>query len=210
MARSEDYKIDNVIVSFSDNLFKARASEAGKAEKYGCTLLIDKARDLSAFETLIMAAAESEWPGKAAALFKEKVIKSPFLDGDGPQAVNKETGVRHKGYAGKWFIRCTSGLSHKPAVVDRKVIPIVSSSEIPSGSVVNAVIHAFPWTNDKGGKGITFGVSMVQLVRKAEGDEVLGGGGGIGDPAKHFEKLADEGAAPDSTKTGKGASGLFG
>jgi hypothetical protein len=210
MARSEDYRLDNVPVSFSENLFVARANEEGGKPKFGATFLLDKARDNADLDKLIVQAAEAEWPGKAMQMFKDGLIKSPYLDGDGPQAINKKSNERYKGYAGRKFIRCTSGAEHKPQVVDRKVVPIVTPAEIPSGSIVNAYVHAFTWQNDKGGKGVTFGVSMVQLVKKATGDEVLGGGGGAPDPTKHFEKLADEGAAPDSTKTGKGASGLFG
>jgi hypothetical protein len=46
-------------------------------------------------------------------------------------------------------------------------------------------------------------------VKKAEGDEILGGGGGPA-PEKYFEAIADEGDAPAETKTGAGAKGFFG
>ena len=87
---------------------------------------------------------------------------------------------------------------------------ITDKNDMPSGSEVYAVVNAFTWENKENGKGISFGVSIIQLVKKAEGGEVLGGGGGGPDPDKFLEKLADEGDAPAETKSGAGASGLFG
>ncbi len=58
----------------------------------------------------------------------------------------------------------------------------------------------------KKGKGLTFGVDMLQF--KDAGDR-LGGGGGV-DVEKWAEVIPDEGAAPASTKGGAGAGGLFG
>ena len=78
---------------------------------------------------------------------------------------------------------------------------------IPSGSQVYAVVNCYTWENDKNGKGISFGVSLVQVVKKAEGDEVLGGGGGP-DADKFFDTIPDDG---DSTPAGSdGAASLFG
>lgn len=208
-SRSEDLKTPLCRFAYTNDLFKARAQEEGKKPKFGCTLMFPKTTDLSALKKAASEAAFAEWGDKAAQWYKDGLIKDPFLDGDGPQGINKKTGERSLGHAGHIFTRTTSGEGFKPLVVDNLRNPLVSVAGAPSGSWGYAVVHAFTWVNEKGGKGVTFGVSLVQITKVAQGEEKLGGGGGP-DPAKFFEKAADEGAAPAAPKTGAGAGGLFG
>lgn len=208
MARSEDVKTPLAIVSFAADLFTPRKNDRGR-ESYGCTLLFPKTTDIGVLHDAAFAAAKEEWGDKAEKWLKDGLIKSPFLDGDGKQGLSKTTGERHAGYAGCTFIRCTSGADYKPRVFDHLRNPVMDKAKCLSGSQVYAVVNAFTWDNTEQGKGITFGISLVQVVKLAEGAEVLGGGGGA-DPDKFFEKIADEGAAPDSTRSGAGAGGLFG
>lgn len=204
-ARSQDVKTPIAIAAFAHNLF-----ELNNRNKFGLSLLWKKGTDLKVLHDAAQEAAVGQWGDKVANMVKNGILKSPFLDGDGPQAVNKETSERYKGFAGHTFIRCVSGPDNKPVVVDRRRNPIVAKADIPSGSQVFAVVNAFAWENEEGGKGVSFGISLVQMVKKAEGDEVLGGGGGAPNPDKFFEVIEDEGDAPASTKTGDGAAGLFG
>ena len=208
MARSDDFLAPDAIGSFTNDLFELRKDDNGR-ESYGVQLHFGKATSLAVLEQHALQAAEREWPGKAAEWIKNGLIKSPFLDGDGKQGFDKE-GTKKPGHAGTTFIRCKSGKDFKPKVYDRQMIPVGDKAAVPSGSVLKPVLNCFTWDHPTNGKGLTFGVVMVQVVKKAEGDEVLGGGGGSPEPGKFFEKIADEGAAPDSTKTGAGASGLFG
>lgn len=210
MARSEDVKTPLATVAFSRDLFKARDRDNG-GKSFGCTLLFPKSADLTKLKELAAESAVAEWGEKAKGMIADGIIKSPFLDGDGKQGKSKETGEPHKGYPGTTFIRCTSGADYPPKVFDRNAVTrLTAEGELPSGSKVYAVVNAFTWENKENGlKGITFGISIVQLVKKAEGDEVLGGGGGP-DPDKFLEKIADEGDAPQETKGGAGAAGLFG
>ncbi len=208
MARSEDLKTPECIVAFAHNLFEPQERDNGK-KQFGCSLLFKKGTDLSALQNLALEAAVAEWGDKAIQWIKDEVIKNPFLDGDGKQAVSKKTGERHAGFAGHTFIRCIAGEDFKPKVFDRKRNPVMEKGEVPSGSKGFAVVNAFTWENKENGKGISFGISMVQITKKAEGDEVLGGGGGP-DPDKWLDKIEDEGEAPASTKSGAGAGGLFG
>lgn len=207
MARSTDTKTPEAIAAFTSDLFTPRKNDEGK-EKYGCTLLFPKAADLSGLEKLALDVAVEEWGEKARQMIVDGVIKSPFLNGDGPQGVSKKTGERHKGFAGHTFIRVTSGADYRPKVFDRKLIPITSVDGCPSGSRVQAVVNAYTWDNPKNGKGITFGVSLVQVVKQAAGDEILGGEGGPA-PDKFFEAMPDV-DAPAAAQGGKGAGGLFG
>ena len=202
--RGEDIKTPQATIAFAHNLFEPQERDNGK-KGYGATLLFKKgAADLSALQKAALAAATTKWGDKAVQWIKDGVVKSPFLDGDGPQAVSKKTGDRHVGFAGTTFIRISSGEDYKPKVFDRRRNPVLDKADVPSGSQVVAVVNPYAWEHPQNGKGISFGVSLVQVVKTAEGDEILGGGGGP-DPDKWLEKLDDEGSAPKGD-----ASGLFG
>lgn len=206
MARSEDLKTPLARIAFTDDLFKPRAGDSG-VEKWGCTLLFPKGTDLTALHNAALEAAKLEWGDKAVQWIKDEVIKSPFLDGDGKQAISKKTGERHAGFAGHTFIRVSSGAEYRPKLVDRKVLPITSKDgPLYSGCYGYAVVNAYTWDNASQGKGISFSLSMIQVAK--DGDR-LGGGGGV-DVDKWAEKIEDEGEAPASTKSGAGAGGLFG
>lgn len=207
--RSDDIKTPLAVIAYAHNLFEPQERDNGK-KQYGCTLLFPKSADISALRKLVGDTALAKWGEKAKALVESEILKSPFLDGDGKQGKHKETGEPHKGFPGHWFIRCASGIDFKPKVWDAKRNPIYEKDEIPSGSEVYAVVNCYAWENDEGGKGVSFGISHVQRVKKAEGDAILGGGGGGPDPDKFFEKIEDEGDAPAETKGGAGAAGLFG
>ena|SRR6185503_18079714 len=205
MARSQDLKTPLARLAFSQGLFEAQPKQSG-GKHWTCSLLFPKSADISALQNLAVEAAKEEWGDKAVQMIKDKLIKSPFLDGDGPQGKSKKTGEPHNGFPGHTFIRCTSGEDYRPKLVNQKVLPITSKDEIYSGCYVYAVVNAFTWENKENGKGITFGVSMIQ---KAKDGESLGGGGGA-NPEEHFEAIPDEGDAPAETKTGTGAAALFG
>lgn len=203
-----DIKTPEAIGSYMSDLFDLRERENG-AKGYGATFIFPKAADLSALHAEALRAAEEKWPGKPVRdWIKDGTIKSPFLDGDGKQGRTQEGEPRPE-LKNSWFIRCSSGEKFKPKVFDRRRNPIYDVTEAPSGSRVLGVVNAYAWENPKNGKGISFGVSIVQVVHKAVGEEILGGGGGP-DPDKFLEKLDDEGEAPASTKSGAGAGGLFG
>lgn len=213
LARGEDFKTGEAIIGFAHDLFEIRDRDDGP-KGYGCTLFFPKgSAALNPIQSECLAVAKAAWPGKPVEEWiKDGSIKNPFLDGDSKQGkyTNKEGDVVPKpGHAGMTFIRCSSGADYKPKVFDEKVHPLGDKADLPSGSKVFAVINAYAWDHPKNGKGISFGVSIVQRVKKAEGEEVLGGGGGGPAPEKFLEKLADSGDAPDSTKTGDGAAGLF-
>lgn len=206
MARSADIKTPLAIFSFTADLFKARENDSGKS-KYGCTVLFDKTADISALQQAAAGAAIEAWGDKAVQWIKDGIIKSPFLDGDGPQGMNKKRGERNPGFSGRTFLRCSSGTDYKPKVYDRNMNPVGEASEFPSGSQGYGVINFWTWEHPTNGKGISVSINLVQVVKKATGEEVLGGSGGP-DEKQFFEKLGDE-AIPDEAKSG-GAGNLFG
>lgn len=205
MARSSDVKTPLGRLAFANGLFKPIERENG-SKQWAATLLFPKTSDLTSLRNAVIEAARTEWGDKAVEMLKNEVIKTPFLDGDGKQGRSKETGEPHAGFAGNYFIRVTSGEDYRPKLFDRNVNPTNSPDEIYSGAYVYAVVSCYTWDTKENGKGISFGVSLVQKAR--DGDR-LGGGGGP-DPTKFLEKIADEGDAPAATKGGAGAAGMFG
>lgn len=204
MARSEDVKTGLCRFAFTDGLFKLVENDKGK-KSWQATLLFAKSENISALHAAALKAAKEEWGDKAEAWIKDGTIKNPFLDGDGKQGKSKKTGEPHAGFPGHTFIRVQSGEDFRPKLVDRKVLPIASKEDFYSGCYGYAVVNAFTWENKENGKGISFGISMAQKVR--DGERL---GGGAGAPEEYFEKLEDDGDAPQETKTGAGAGGLFG
>lgn len=206
MARSENLKTPLCRFAYTQHLFKLKKDDNGK-ESWNCTLLFPKDADLSALKELALAAAKEEWGDKAVQMLKDGLIYNPFLDGDGPQGKNKQTGEAHRGFPGTTFLRVQSGKDFRPKLVDNNVLPIASQEDFYSGCYGYAVVNAFTWENKEKGKGISFGISMAQKTR--EGEKL---GGGEANPEQYFQKEAvdDAGAAPASTKSGAGAAGLFG
>jgi len=204
-SRSEDFKTGLVRAAFVNGLFELQEDEWGN-KNWTCSLLIPKTESLAPYEKAAVEAAKAEWGDKALQMIKDKIIHSPFLDGDGPQGKSKKTGEPHAGFPGHNFIRVKSGADYRPALVDRQKVLITDKSKLWSGCYGYGVLHCFTWDNPKKGKGLTFGISMFQ---SAERGDRLGGGGGV-DVDKWAETIPDEGDAPDSTKAGAGAGGLFG
>lgn len=202
--RTEDYKVDKAVIAFSQNLFTPQENDYGK-KNYNCTLLWPKGQVPKLAEEMVLAVAKAHWGDKAIDMLKNEVIKNPFLDGDGKQGRSKKTGEPHPGFPGKKFIRCSSGEDYKPKVFDRRTNPIFEKDDCRSGSIVIPVINAYSWDNPNQGPGVSFGISLVQVVKNAEGDEILGGTGGP-DPDKFLEVIEDTGEEGGDTKD---ASGLF-
>lgn len=172
------------------------------AEHYNCNLLWPKSEDLSVLRKMVVEAAVAEWGDKAKELLNNGAIRNPFLDGDGPQAVSKKTGERYAGFAGTTFARV--GSKQRPKMVTRRMEPVTTSEELYPGCYVYAVLNAYTWSTDTG-RGVSLGLSMIQVVKDGER---LGGGGG-GDPDKFFEKIDDEPDGPTSGDKPKDAGGLF-
>lgn len=205
MARSTDVKTPLARLAFTDSLFVPQTDDKG-TKAWTCTLLFPKSVDLKELQDKALEAATAEWGDKAVEWLKSKTIKNPFLDGDGPQGKSKKTGEDHAGFPGNTFIRVKSGEDYRPKLINRKMQAITSKEECYSGCYGYAVVNAFTWENKENGKGITFGISYLQVAK--DGERL--GGGGAGEPEQYFEVIPDEGEAPASTKSGAGAAGLFG
>ena len=205
MERSSDFKTPLCRVSFAGSLFKPRAQKPGDVEKYGCTLIFDKTCDKSALDAALKHCIVAQWGDKGLERAKAGLIKTPYLDGMGKEAHNKKTGELNPGFGPDvFFIRVQS--IRQPVLRYRSEHLPATEEEIYSGCYGKAVLNAFCWTNAQNGDGVSFGIQFFQKIKDGER---LGGSGGV-DAAQWMESVPDEGAAPEATRSGAGASGLFG
>jgi len=205
MERSADFKTPLCRVSFAGSLFKPRAQQEGGVEKYGCTLIFEKSCDRSALDAAVKGVILAQWSEKGLERAKAGLIKSPFLDGNGKEARNKKTGELHPGFGPDvFFLRVQS--IRQPVIRYRSEHIPATEEEVYSGCYGKAVLNAFAWNNAQNGDGVSFGIQFFQKIK--DGDR-LGGSGGVS-AASWMEAVPDEGAAPEATRSGAGASGLFG
>jgi len=205
MERSSDFKTDLCRVSFAGSLFKPRAQQEGGVEKYGCTLIFPKTCDRSALDAAVKSVLIAQWGDKGIDRAKAGLIKSPFLDGAGKEARNKKTGELHPGFGPDVFFLRVQSVRQPVLRYKSEHLP-ATEEEIYSGCYGKAVLNAFAWTNAQNGDGVSFG---IQFFQKISDGERLGGSGGV-DAGKWMESVPDEGEAPEATRTGAGAGGLFG
>jgi len=205
MERSADFKTSLCRVSFANSLFKPRAQQEGGVEKYGCTLIFEKSGDRSAMDAAVKGVIVAQWGDKGLERAKAGLIKSPFLDGAGKEARNKKTGELHPGFGPDVFFLRVQSVRQPVLRYKSEHLP-ATEEEIYSGCYGKAVLNAFAWTNAQNGDGVSFGIQFFQKIK--DGDR-LGGSGGV-DAGKWMESVPDEGEAPEATRTGAGAGGLFG
>ena len=205
MARSADFKTPKCRLSFAQSLFKPRAQEEGKAKKFGCTLIFPKS-DRPALEAKVAEVIKAEWGDKGIAMAKAGAIKSPFLAGDGKESRNKQSGDLHPGMGPEvFFIRPSAGEDRPPFVIWKSPNKQETEATVYSGCYGKAVVNVFAWHNAQSGNGVSFGIQGFQKLE--EGERL---GGGRADPEEYYETIEDAGEAPESTRTGAGAAGLFG
>lgn len=201
--RGTEFKTPTGRLSFAQSLFKPRAAEQGGREKFGCTLIFPN-EDKPAFEKALVEVLENQWPKDGIDRFKRGLIKSPILAGDGKEAHNKKTGVLNPGMgADVFFIRTSATVEFPPAVRWRSATIPATEEEVYSGCYGFAVLNAFAWNDPRNGDGISFGIRYFQ--KTGEGEKF----GGDFNPEKYFQKIEDTGPAPEATKGGAGAAGLF-
>jgi hypothetical protein len=203
MARGENFRAPDCRLSFAQDLFKPRKNDQGN-EKWGCTLIFSN-EHRAALEKEIAKVIVEEWGEAGLERARKGLIKSPFLAGDGKEARNKTTGDLHPGMGEHVFFIRPSSNDQVPIRYKDAHIP-ATQDEVYSGCYGFAVLNAFAWNNEKNGDGVSFGINYFQKLR--DGDR-LGSSGG-GDPSEFFEQIEDTGSAPEETKGGAGAGGLFG
>jgi hypothetical protein len=187
-------------------LFKPRSAAEGAPKRYSATLIFDK-KDRPALETKVLEVLKEEFGDKAIQMAKSGLIKSPFLAGDSKEARNKQTGEIHPGLgADKFFIRVSANEDRPPFVIWKDPNHQETEDTVYSGVYGKAVVNIFAWSHPANGKGVSFGIQGFQRLQ--DGERL--GGDGKADPTKWAETIEDAGDAPAETKSGAGASALFG
>jgi len=152
---------------------------------------------ITKFKTLINAVAREKWGENIP-----KTLKVSFRDGDieGKGGVPDGTEAGAAPYGGHYFMSVKS--DRQPGVVDQNREPIIEANAIVSGDYGCVSVNCFHFDNEFG-KGISFGLGNIQLVKKGES---LGGAEIAAD--KEFTPIAQaEGAAP-AAPAGSG-NGVF-
>lgn len=205
MYRTELAKGPLMRISYAQGMFKARAAAAGATEKFGATFILPKAdtAGMKALQNMVAEAVKGEWDEKGIERFKKGLIKNPILDGAGKEAHDKDGNLRAGMGEDVVFIRASS--IQQPKVFNAKVLP-ATEDECASGFWGYPVLNVFAWHHPQNGDGVSFGVSMFQIVKE---DEVLGGMGS-GNPDDFFEKVDTSGDDDGASAGAGGAGDMFG
>jgi hypothetical protein len=150
--------LENVRGSYV-NIFTPRQDDQGK-DKWSMTVLIPKG-DTQQLQRLRVAQKTA-----IVAKYGDKPppgLKSTIYDGDGARPSDGQPfGVECKGH----YVMSVAS-TKRPGVVDGNVQPILDASKVVSGDYFIVEINAFCYEN-RGNKGVSFGLNNVQWVRKGE------------------------------------------
>lgn len=169
---SRSLRLNSVRLAFPA-VFKPRPKSKDQPDKltYQATLLLPPSFDLAPLKAAAQAAVVAKF---------DKVVrcKNPIRPAEDKEGM--------AGFEPGWhFISAWS--NQRPAVVDRRAVPITDESVIYPGVWVNCHVSAFAWDHPTGGKGVSFNLDALQFVKD---DERLDGRVNVGNV---FEALDDEG-----------------
>lgn len=136
-------------------LFKPKPRMKGKAdsrETYQAVVLIPPDTDLKPFYRAMKAAMEDKW-GKVIQL---NASKNPLRDASEKTEID--------GYEEGWhYINTHSGFA--PGLVDQRRQPIIDPEKLYAGCWCHFCLSAYAWEHPQGGRGVSFSLTAVQLVR---------------------------------------------
>lgn len=122
---------------------------------YQAAILIPAGVDLKPFQVAMASAMAAKW-GKPLVL---PAAKNPIRDCD--------TKAGTAGYEPGWhYINASSG--RQPLVVDQRRQPIIDQKLIYPGCWCHFHVTAYAWEHPKSGKGVSFSLTGVQLVKDDE------------------------------------------
>ena len=190
--KATEYVTPPVRLSFPA-LFEAKPVMKDKPDdlKFMATLLIPDSVNLAPIYECVKAAMIGKWG---------KVIKLPARNNPIKDCGEKDLA----GYEDGWhYVNAKS--KYKPNVVDQNTEDVIDPDRIYPGCWCRFHLIAFAWDHPQGGKGVSFSLSAVQLVKD---DERLDGRKAATDVFDPLEG-ADGGATPDETGDND-AEALFG
>lgn len=206
------------MLGFADSLFDP-VPQKGGPPKFRPMMIYPKSEKkafLAVIKTIIMATPN--WAEKGLVRFENKAIKNPLLEDTGPDTDSPARNAEDEFHPGMskdvFFIRPSSGEGHPPFIIwktrDAKgkwVMETKESGTIYSGCKGKMTLQMYSYNHPDGGDGIA--VTVIGFQKFEEGERIGGGGGSSVDPSRFAETIADEGPAPEATRSGGGAGSLF-
>lgn len=173
-------------------LFEPKPVARGETKTaWQCVALLDEDYDLKPLHAALKAAMVD----KFGEVIKLPAAKNPI----------KPAGERdYQGFEDGMHYISLSNKFNQPPCVDRMGRPVTDPDVFYSGCRVNIYVNAYAWNNDKGGKGVSFGLNAVQF---AGDDERLDG---RRDPMSVFQPLGDDGTASDAGVGADDGDDIFG
>lgn len=163
------------------HIWKPQKSEDGESDVYSVVMIFDGDADLTPMKKLAKAICTQKFGAEFRP--KKKVFKTDFPDIDVKK--NPE-------YEGKTVVSARS-YNRKVQVVRRNpsipkgqpgwLEPIKDESQFYAGCFAMASITCYDYSNQKGGKGVSFGLSNIIKVR--DGDPLVN----MSNPEDDFEEI---------------------
>lgn len=163
------------------SVFKTRLNDLSGNEEYSMMILIPKSdkATVANIKKAIKAAVDTKWSSKAPAN-----LRNPLRDGDSETDLPENAEVGDEPYSGHYFMNLKS--SQKPGIVDANVQAVIDESEFRSGDYCRVSMNAYAY-DQKGNKGVSFGLNNIQVLRKGEPL------GGITRPENDFDAVESDG-----------------
>jgi len=187
-------------------VFTPKAGVEGGKEKFSINMLFPKdcsplipsmpSEGINALRKLALAAIKQTWgedKSKWPANFKNLDPKTatdvkgfPVRDGDL---------VSWDGFAGNLFARASS--QFQPGLVNSKLQPIISQSEVYGGLICRAQVNAYTY-DVSGNRGVSFGLTNLQVLK----DDGISFGAGKADAASAFTAYSESPASTSDESWG--------
>lgn len=158
-------------------------------KKYQAALLLPPDTDLQPFAKCLKVAMVEKWgPDFELRPGKNPIKRCDDRDPDKPLA----------GYEPGWFFINTSS-KFQPSVLDQKKQEILDERRVFGGCWCRFHLNAYAWTHPTGGRGVSFGLNSVMLIRE---DARLGGRKDAREVFGEIEVKDFEGGGADGAATG--------
>jgi hypothetical protein len=137
------------------NVFRPRMNDLSGQEEYSMSILVPKSdkETLAKLNVAVETATTNKWPGKAPAS-----LRLPLRDGDDERPDDPA-------YRKHYFVNLKSKLP--PGIVDAQRREVLDEKDFLSGDYCRVSIAAFAY-DQKGNKGVSFGLNNIQVIGKGE------------------------------------------
>jgi len=144
------------------NVFKPRFNDLSAREEFSMMILVPKSdrATVEKIEAAIETVKVEKWKGKAP-----KSFHITFKDGDDEDQIPESAEPGEEPYAGHYFMNVKS--TTKPGIVDADLNTVIDEGSFRSGDFCKVSIQAFAY-DQKGNRGVSFGLNNVQVLRKGE------------------------------------------